>query len=155
MLRSPNQTRAAERSSVGYVNRSYVLDGVLWRFWSMAPGRKDHHWVTDGARFVLATDAGLLDVRDPRWHVHRTLEELKDQASGKELALRMADDQFTGRGYETPSCLVVPATSVGSPAQHAAALKQHQLNGRFALTTEEILAEGRRQLAGRRQQRAA
>lgn len=79
MLRSANQTRAAERSAVGYVNRSYFLDGVLWRFWSMAPGRKDHHWVTDGARFVLATDAGLLDVRDPRWHVHRTLEELKDQ----------------------------------------------------------------------------
>lgn len=141
MLRSTSQSTAARRSAEPYSGRTYTHDGVTWQFWSLAPGRKDQHWVTDGHRFALADDFGIHP--DSQAHRHqRSVERLAQAVSAS--TLRMADDQFTGRGYDTPSCLVVAESRVGTPAEQAAALKRHSLNGSPLRSRAAILASMRR-----------
>lgn len=136
MLRSTSQSRAAARLSGEVRDRTYLVDGVEWRFWSLAPGRADRHWVTDGHDFALADSAGLVSEE-----VHRVRNRLSDlQGAVAEGSLRMADDEFNGRGYDTPGCLVMPQTRLGSPRARVAALEEHSLGGRRVRTVAEILA---------------
>ena len=61
MIRNATKLTADRRSAAPYAGCRYTgPDGRVWTFWSMAPGRKDHHWVTDGVTFALADEAGLV-----------------------------------------------------------------------------------------------